>query len=142
MNSSLPLTDSIDLGQIDVALLPQSLQDLAEVVGLGAALDLTRHYPGVRLYVPGIARPAHDIAGIIGFETMVKLCERYGYDYLAMPKMDSVVTQLKHHYVRQLITLGEMSNREIALSLNYSQRHAERLRSECDSTEENLDLFS
>lgn len=111
---------------IDEDLLPQGLQELSEVIGLDAALRLTRAFPGVPLYVPVVATSSHAIAHAIGMEAFETLVDRYAGDIVRLCKLDSAIRQIKHEMRRRMRRAGK-SNREIALALNYGQRWVERL---------------
>ncbi len=128
---------SVDL--IDTDLLPESLQELSEVIGLDEALKLAATYPGLPLYVPSTAKPEHAIAQIIGPGAFTCLVNHYGGDYIKLTKIDAAARQIKHHLLKDLKREG-ISNRDIALQLNYSQRHVERLTSELKN-ENQIDLF-
>lgn len=118
---------------IDEDLLPQSLQELSEVIGLDAALKLAAAYPGVPLYIPAKFNHHHTIARLIGTTAFSALVEQYQGETLKLPKVDSALRQIKHEMRRRMRHAGK-SNREIALALNYTQRHVERLgeRDRCD----------
>ncbi|MGI1671972.1 MAG: hypothetical protein K6L74_16840 [Neptuniibacter sp.] len=124
---------------IDVELLPSSLQELSEVIGLDATLKLAATFPSVPLYVPSVAKPDHRIAGIIGFANYQHLVEYYGGDTITLAKVDAATRQIKRHMHKSLRSQGK-SNRDIALELNYSQRHVERLNQSLRD-EDQIDLF-
>lgn len=113
---------------INAELLPESLQELSEVVGLDAALKLAAAYPSVPLYVPSKARPDHAIAEVIGPGAFECLVNHYGGDTITVAKIEAATRQIKHHMLKDLKKQGH-SNRDIALQLNYSQRHVERITS-------------
>jgi len=124
---------------IDKDLLPHSLQKLSEVIGLRAALKLTALYPGVSLYIPAVPIPNHEIELAIGSKAFTTLVDCYQHDTLILPTLDSVHRQVKHHLLLELKRHGE-SNRSIALKINYTQRHVERLVSSYKSKYQ-IDLY-
>lgn len=63
---------------VDVQILPFVLQELVDVIGVGAALTIVKHYGGVRLYVPQTMKPEHILSRLIGFESALKLAAEYG----------------------------------------------------------------
>lgn len=124
---------------IDTDLLPESLQELSEVIGLDAALRLAAAYPSVPLYIPSLAKPNHAIAQIIGPGAFTCLVAHYGGDTITLAKVDAAERQIKHHIHKTLKSQGK-SNRDIALTLNYSQRHVERLNQSLRNDDQ-IDLF-
>lgn len=58
--------------------LPQSLREMAQIIGVTHALTLARHFGGVRLYVPVTMTAEHMIARLIGFEAACRLAREYG----------------------------------------------------------------
>ena len=111
---------------INADLLPHSLQELTDVIGLTAALKLAAAFPGVPLYIPAKAEPDHRIAQIIGIDAFTALVKEYQQDTLKLPKVDAAERQIKHGMVKAMKREGQ-SNRTIALEMNYTQRHVERL---------------
>lgn len=70
---------------IDIALeaLPRSLKEVAEVIGLPAALVLARRWGGRRLRVP--AEPSTALIMSLGGEAAHLLCQHYRDDVLDVP---------------------------------------------------------
>lgn len=85
------------------------LDDVAEVIGRRAALDLALEFRGERLYVP--KDPAREplIAKTIGEELAAKFCAAFWRTHIAMPMGIAL-----EHRVRELAAQGELTKREIA----------------------------
>ncbi len=130
----------IDANRINSELLPESLQELGGLIGLGSALDLADAYAGIRLYVPGKATADHTIARVIGFDNLKVLCAHFGETPMRLPKIDKAIKQIKRHLVLEMKEDGK-SNSCIALTLNYTERHVERIVSELRN-ENQIDLFN
>lgn len=80
--------------------LPDSMQELAEVVGLEATLMLVRHFGGIRVYIPQDAA-GHSLADVLGEDALAALVGVYGGDRIEVPKgakliRDAVIRQ--RHY--------------------------------------------
>lgn len=125
---------------INVDLLPQLLRELADIIGLDATLKLTEAYPGVSIYVPAVPRPHHKLASIIGYDNLVALSDIYGKDYLAMPKLDAAVRQIKHALIRDM--QGKFSARQMALATGYTTRRVLQIKSQGNDHDQQQDLFT
>lgn len=130
---------NIDAELINVDLLPKGLRELAAIIGVGAALGIAQEYSGQRLYIPAKAHPRHQLVAIIGMESLRQLCAVYRGEEIEIPKIDKALIQLKHRLLREM-TQRRCSNREIARTLNYTERRVRQLKSELDG-DNNLDLF-
>ncbi|MDK2955393.1 MAG: hypothetical protein PWQ57_889 [Desulfovibrionales bacterium] len=100
---------------------PQSLRDLAGIIGADAALILAREAGGLRHYVPSRARPGHPWARLIGMAAFTRLCEHYGNGELELPRaaaLDDLRPQIE-----DLARQG-VPRREIARRLGCTERYA------------------
>lgn len=131
--------DETQLNLIDETRLTDSIQTLADIIGMEAALLLVKRFSGVPLYIPSASAKEHTIANVIGQEAFEKLAGYFPHETIRLPKYDSVERQLAHQKVVSMKREGQ-SNREIALALNYTQRYVEMLVSE-HRDEIQLDLF-
>jgi len=68
---------------VDSTALPESARQLADVVGLAAAVRLIEEFGGTRLYVP--AARSERLAALIGAEAAAALRRRWGGDELRVP---------------------------------------------------------
>lgn len=116
----------INLQDVTPAMLPESLALLSDLVGIRNTLKLTENFPGVSLYIPRKAKEHHPIAKVMGQDVFKKLIESYSGEAIKIAKPDSIYRKLKHLEVKKLKAQG-LPNREIAVQLNYSQRHIERV---------------
>ncbi|MGB1238552.1 MAG: hypothetical protein ACPG4U_10105 [Pseudomonadales bacterium] len=129
----------IESTDIQSDLLPQGLQELCQVIGLKATLNLAKAYPGVTLYIPAVPVQGHAIANVVGLDAFQKLVHVYQQETLRIPKLDAAIRQVKHKAVINLKQHGE-SNRNIALELGYTQRYVEMLVS-AQRAESQIDMF-
>lgn len=68
------------------AFLPPKLVEIAEAIeSVDAALKLSNHWPGIRLFVPKVMTADHPIAMQIGMSPATKLAARYGGESLVVP---------------------------------------------------------
>jgi ketopantoate reductase len=99
----------------------QVLDDVAEVIGAQAALDLAFEFRGCRLYVPKDPDREPRIAAAIGAELAAKLCDHYYRTIMYMPISEAL--RLKAH---ALCAQG-ITKREIAEALHITERRVYRL---------------
>lgn len=115
---------ALNVNQIDPLTLPPVLQELADLIGLPAALKLAAAYPGVPVYIPSKPHQGHHLSSIVGFENLKRLAEVYGQSHLKMPNM--TVRKMKHQVVQALRAEGK-SIREAALATGFTTRRVEQL---------------
>lgn len=65
--------------------LPQKLAEIAEVVGIEAALKMSEAWPGQRVYVPKTVSSEDALALHIGLKLARKLAEVYGGETVVVP---------------------------------------------------------
>ena len=65
--------------------LPDSLRELAELIGLPSAMILTDRWGGVRLNIPVRMGPDHPLALYLSLKAARKLAGYYGGDRIAVP---------------------------------------------------------
>lgn len=131
--------NALDMKHINADLLPGSLQELAEDIGLDATLKLAEAYPSIPFYIPAKAEENHPIAGLIGMQAFEDLVRIYSGDTIKLAKVDAAQRQIKHCMLKRLKKEGA-SNRQVAILFQYSLRHVERLVSD-QRHEEQHDLF-
>lgn len=83
-------------------LLPPKLGEIAEVIGLDAALKLSAAWPGVRVFVPKQMPADHPIAVALGVKPARALSKTYGGESITPP-----LCQRYHRQVMQSRMLAE-----------------------------------
>jgi len=129
----------IQAHKLNPDLLPQLIQELADIIGLAAALKLVKAYPGVSLYIPANPHPDHPLASIIGFDALCELSKVYAQETLTLPKLDAAERQIKHQVVAEMLDQNH-SIRTVALATGYTSRRIQQLRSH-HFTNPQTDLF-
>ncbi|AEJ01260.1 Mor transcription activator domain protein [Nitrosomonas sp. Is79A3] len=125
--------------EIDQSLLPGILLEISELIGIKATLKLVAKYGGVRLYVPKTLRPDHDLVEIIGRESAEYMTDRFGGEVLEIPKATLANTALRNISIRQEYSF--LSQRQLALKYQTTERHIRRILSGCDQNDNQMDLF-
>lgn len=102
--------------------MPQSLRELARVLGDAGALRLTGVYGGQRLRVPNKAAHGHAMRAGLGDAVFEALVAEYAGISMDVPKCDGFLRELRHEQVRQYREQG-LTMDDIAGETGYSRRH-------------------
>lgn len=76
MSAALALTEE---------MLPESLREIADVIGMEAAEKLGTVYGGRRLRFPRTIEADHELAELLGLEAARELCRVYGGERICVP---------------------------------------------------------
>lgn len=109
------MTDFLD------SLAPK-LREIAEVIGIKAALTLSEHWPGVRLFVPETVTVEHPIALAIGISAAEKLAAHYASETITVPKAHAYRRRLRDAQILKEYRAGR-SGRELALKYGMHENH-------------------
>ena len=123
--------------------LPESLRELARVLGDSDAIRLVGVHGGARVIVPvpAKAREDHPLAVTMGAEAFAKLVANYGGSVLDLPKGDAYMRVLRHNQVRQCREQG-LTLDETAETTGYSRRHVMNIMGGHDGSDTlTMDLF-
>ncbi|MCH2165929.1 MAG: helix-turn-helix domain-containing protein [Marinovum sp.] len=105
-----------------IDVLPASVQDIADTLGLGVVMALVEHFPGQELNIPQKLTPGHKLykLGAANAEALTAFCPQ---DKVLVP-----VTLDRGKRRRQMVALENagLSRGEIASELGCSQRHVRR----------------
>jgi len=69
---------------MDSTLLPPTIQEIVDIVGLEAALKVVNAYGGTRVWFPEVPAPDHHLVKILGDAAYV-LCQRFALNWLTIP---------------------------------------------------------
>lgn len=73
------LVDAVSLDETYADLLPPTLQDLVELIGLHLTMRLVEKHGGTRLFVPKLGvKDDHPLAKLLGPQAARKLVDAYG----------------------------------------------------------------
>jgi hypothetical protein len=139
MNSSENFSAGELIERIDTDLLPAGFLQLADVMGLEAAVRFVRAFPGVRIYVPARIHMHHQFVDIVGQEAAEALAKSFPGDYIKVPNITALERQIKDQELSRMKAEG-LSNRDCALYLGLTERTIERKLSE-RRAEQQLDMF-
>jgi len=124
--------------------LPESVQQIADVIGRDAALRLVnrlpRSYAGRRqsgipmLYVPRLLSPDHSLVQLIGFPAAQKLVRAFGGEILYPAACIDVVRHARNREIVRLLNDG-WDERVIAYTFGMTVRQLKNIRREIVSEE-------
>ena len=126
-----------------MAKLPGIVGEVADALGMAAAVRLAARLGGTRLSIPRNFAPGTLLGDLVGDATAQWLVEHYGGDVVTVPILRAEISRLRREAIWQLAEEGR-SRREIARILGCTQRWVamvlaqERLR---PAAEETPDLF-
>lgn len=107
------------------AILPSVLRDIAEIAGMGAAIDLCDAMGGRGLYIPKGAAPAKtdQLARAVGIVAAKKIMKAMGGEYLRIPTARPVLRAYRVRILRK----ANYSTAQIAMMMVMDRSHVSRL---------------
>jgi Mor family transcriptional regulator len=124
---------------IDTSLLPESIRDMTDIIGISAALRIVEERGGIRLYVPKIAQMTHWLSELIGYTALCALVEIYAGEEIEIPRCAAALKAMKD----QEIANAQGSVTEIARRYGYTERGIRKIRRrvELQGGSEQIGLF-
>ena len=95
------------INDIDPDLLPASVRDMAEVIGLDAALGVVQHYGGTRLWLPLVLSEDHPLVQTIGLAAARSLSEHYRLESLTIPTCKRAFRVIRNQRIVERYRAGE-----------------------------------
>lgn len=108
-------------------LLPQSVRDLVEVIGLTAALALVEERGGTWLRVPKRTNEDHWLADIIGLPALQSLVRIYNGEAVNIPRCVEALRSLRERQIVAELDSGVLC-REVAVKYGYTEDGLRKLR--------------
>ena len=115
-----------------------TLQQISDLIGPKATLDLCRNLGGVAYYIPKTPKPTHPFAAVVGEATLAKLCKNFGGERLVLPRGEH---EIKRTMVKLLLKKGGLSVRQIAMQAGCAERFVSRVKNEKGKATKPLPLF-
>jgi hypothetical protein len=127
------------------AKLPPLLQEIADVVGLAAAMKLAEIKGGQRVFVPDAVDADHWLAQLIGTDKATALAFYFTHDggvHLDIPKGELLRRAQRNDLIAKLIADGRSAN-DIAAAVDLTRRHIFRKKRQMKDGADNpqTDLF-
>ncbi len=119
--------------------LPQSLIDIADVIGLPAALNLAHKIGGTRVRVPVKYTPNHSLARMLGYDCWYNFWHMYQGQWIDLPRNQAYIAAVRNS---QIIAQYEFKTvREIALEHSLTERMIYKIVAGRIVDDEQMDLF-
>ena len=118
--------------------LPNSVREIAEVIGREAAMYLIGQLPTcyagkvghrshrVILYVPKTLKPNHRLVEILGWHTALKLVGAFGGEILCPANCREIYAQFRDREIQRMLADGAKPA-QVADLMGVSERHARNL---------------
>lgn len=129
---------------LEYAHLPQSLAEVADVIGIAATLQLVEGWGGLRLYVPEAEHLSdeHPLVRWLGGERARQLCQVYAREKIDVARCTQAARAARDEAIyREHIEQG-FSARSLAIQYGLTERQIWFILARHRDTEpDNLDLF-
>lgn len=129
-----------DLSNINLDRLPPQLRTLVRVLGEAMAYRLVEQRGGSYVIVPKTFKVDHDLHEVLGTKGFGALVDAYGGSTLQLPKSDSLLRQVRHQRVVELLGQGYLV-REVALKVNYTVRQVFNIKQSIAPADTQIDLW-
>lgn len=123
---------------IDRTLLPQILQQIAELIDLADTMKLVEKFGGVRLYIPMKLGAEHQLVDLIGDKNAEKLATAFGGETLEIPKAEAALREIRNQEIRE--QWPKLSHRQLALKYGTTDRNIRKILGEVRD-ERQLEIF-
>ncbi|MEO5376239.1 MAG: hypothetical protein H7832_00410 [Magnetococcus sp. DMHC-6] len=101
--------------------LPDSLQEIKEIIGMEGALTLVQRCGGTRLFVPKKINAQHKLVELLGFERARRLCLHFGGETLLIVRAAKAKRLARNREIIRLYDDGG-SVRNLAKEFNLTER--------------------
>jgi len=102
-------------------MLPESLKEIAEIIGVVPAIQLARDFGGTEIYIPKNMTADHPIAVCIGLEAATKLAEWAIGDRIEIPRAVGVHLGKRNAEIREAVEQG-LSKKKAARKFQLTTR--------------------
>ena len=118
---------------IDPDLLPDSILDLIDIIGINAALRIVEQRGGIRLYVPAKATAEHWLADLIGLDALQALSSVYAREEIDIPRCAATLKAIKDREIAN----STASNSELARRYGMTERNVRKIRRRVEARNNN-----
>ncbi len=102
---------------------PEVINDIAEIVGDEAALNLFIRFQGRHLVAPKTFIPNHVIVQTIGEEKAALFIGHFGGDHLKIPNGNKLLINLRNNEIIEDFVRGGMKQCDLATKYRLTDRH-------------------
>lgn len=100
--------------------MKRELKEIADVIGLGDALELVRRWGGRQLDVPKTARPGDPLALTMGYDCAKRLVDAFGGRRFELPAERNALLDLRNAAIVDMVAAGT-SHEKAALAFGLSR---------------------
>ncbi|MBF0192097.1 MAG: hypothetical protein HQL99_13300 [Magnetococcales bacterium] len=86
--------------------LPESLQEVAGVIGVDGAFDLVQEYGGTRIFVPRKMREHHKLVASLGMERARRLAHHFGGETLSVVRNAELLRRTRNRQIVESYNTG------------------------------------
>jgi CRP-like cAMP-binding protein len=133
---------AIDEADVDLNFAPRSLRQLAQTIGIEAALKLTERLGGTYVIVPkhlkpvdgALSKTAQALIEHIGAVAAAQLVMHYGGEQIELCKADSLLRQIRDKRIARMLADPSYTQQDIAMAADLSIRQVRRLQERLQET--------
>ncbi len=111
--------------------LPDSIQEMAELIGLPATLKIVEERGGIRLSIPTKVNDKSWLTQLIGREAMMLLVKHYKGEELDIPRCTAAVKAAQDAHIYQQIQAG-VPQSKLAREYGYTERGIRKVKHRMD----------
>lgn len=86
---------------VEAELLPESMADLVDIIGLPAVLQLMESFGGTEFWVPEKIHHLHPLVNSIGAEPAQTLCEYMARERIKVPRGAAIRREVRNRAIRR-----------------------------------------
>ena len=101
--------------------LPESLTEVAEVMGLSATTKLVKAYGGTRIFVPKRLGAQHKLANLLGLEQARRLSHYFGGESLSIARAANATRLIRNKDIVRHYDAGKAAS-SLALEYRLTER--------------------
>lgn len=120
--------------------MPDSMREIADVIGVDGALQLCHAFGGTEIYLPQTPKPNNRVVRELGPSETMKLIQAFGSGHLTVPMGPNTDAQRKRQLIVEMLGAGT-SHTEVAQRVNCHVRTVGRIAGEMRQHNQG-DLFS
>ena len=136
MSDLIKTADTLTI-RLDERLLPGIVRDIADLVGLAAALKVVEHYQGIRMWVPVKFDPEHILVKQLGPAAALKLVDYYPGEKLEIPRCLAAIRAVRDAEIRS----GGLSQRQYAAKHGLTERQIRNIQNGIEDDDGQVELF-
>lgn len=102
-------------------MIPESLQEIADIIGSANAIKLSRDFGGTEEYIPKDPKPDHPISKSIGLDAAEKLAQWAGGSRLEIPRAIGYKRGKIYAEIKEAVDSG-LSKKKAARKFSFTTR--------------------